>query len=81
MFPLAICRQNSEIKALVVTNMGKLRDATSNSDITITRTTVSSQNRITVKTCNNHKLLINYPLLPITNPLRICSTTVMRVFT
>lgn len=70
---------DTEIKALVITNMGKLRDTTATSDITITRSTVSGIDRIAVKTCNKHKLLMKYPLLPISNPLKMCSTTTMRV--
>src|SRR5581483_11946591 len=69
---------DTEIKALVVTNMGKLRDPTSTSDVTVTHSTVSGQNRIAVKTCHSHKLIMKYPLLPIANPIRMCSTTTMR---
>lgn len=70
---------DTEIKALVITNLGKLRDTTSTSDITITRTTVSGQDRIAVKTCHKHKLLMKYPLLPVSDPLTMCSTTTMRI--
>ena len=71
---------DATIKALVQTNLGRLRDSTSLSDVTVTRGSfVGSQSGIRVQACNNHRLLINYPLVPLPNPIRICSTTTMRV--
>jgi Flp pilus assembly protein TadG len=70
---------DSTLKSMVLTDTARLRDATTNSDVTITHTTVDGNNAIIVKVCNKHKLVMNYPLLPIGNPMSICASTTMRV--
>jgi Flp pilus assembly protein TadG len=40
---------------------------------------VSGENAVSVQACHNHKLIINYPLLPLPNPIHLCATTTMRV--
>ncbi len=72
------------IKSLVLTNVGQLRDPTLAGDVTITtsKITVSgvTTDAIKVQACHNHKLTLNYPLLPLPNPLKMCASTTMRQF-
>jgi Flp pilus assembly protein TadG len=70
---------NSEVAALVVTDLANLRTPTTAGDVTVSRITISGKPAIRVKACNNHALLVNYPLLPLPDPMRLCSTTTMRV--
>lgn len=71
---------DTDLKNLVLTDVNRLRDATSLSDITITRPTVDGNTAVKVKVCNKHKLIMNYPLLPLPNPMTICATTTMRQY-
>jgi Flp pilus assembly protein TadG len=71
---------DTTLKNLALTDVARLRDATSLSDITITHLTVDGNNAVKVKVCNRHTLLMNYPLLPLPNPMNICATTTMRQY-
>jgi Flp pilus assembly protein TadG len=70
---------DGEVVGLVVTDLGKLRTPTTSGDVTVSRITVSGKPAIRVQACNNHALLVKYPLLPLPDPMRLCSTTTMRV--
>jgi Flp pilus assembly protein TadG len=70
---------NGEVASLVLTDLGGLRNPTTLGDITVTNLTVSGKPAIRVRACHDHKLLVKYPLLPLPDPIRVCSTTTMRV--
>ena len=70
---------DSTLQALVITDTNRLRNATTTGNITITRGTFSSVSAITVRVCNSHALVMNYPLLPISGPMNICASSTMRV--
>lgn len=70
---------DSEVNALVLTDVARLRSSTGAADITIARNVVPGQNSIRVEACHDHRLLVPYPLLPVPNPLRMCAATTMRV--
>jgi Flp pilus assembly protein TadG len=69
--------RDDEIAALVRVNLGHLRD--SGPVVTVTREGPPQDETLRVTACLNHRLLINYPLLPLPNPVRMCATTVMAV--
>ena len=70
----------SKIRQLVLTNLAQLRDPTMPGDVTVTGVTVNGKNSVRVSACHKHKLLINYPLLPLPNPINMCASTTMRTF-
>lgn len=70
----------SAIRSLVLTNLAQLRDPTMPSDVTVTGTTVGGKAAVRVSACHRHDLLINYPLLPLPNPITMCASTTMRTF-
>lgn len=70
----------NQIRNLVLVNLGQLRDPTAPSDVTVTGVSVAGKASVRVQACNKHKLVINYPLAPLPNPINICATTTMRTF-
>lgn len=70
----------NQIRNLVLVNLAQLRDPTSPSDITVTGVSVGGKNSVRVRACHRHQLVINYPLVPLPNPINICATTTMRTF-
>jgi Flp pilus assembly protein TadG len=70
----------SQIRSLVLVNLAQLRDPTSPSDVNVTGVTVAGKASVRVQACHKHKLLVDYPLLPLPNPINICATTTMRTF-
>lgn len=70
----------NQIRNLVLVNLAQLRDPTSPSDVTITGVTVSGKASVRVQACHKRDLVINYPLIPLPNPMNICATTTMRTF-
>lgn len=69
---------DSEIRSLVITDMGRMRDPTAGGDITITRATMSGNPTVEVRIGHRHNLLFNYPLFPISGPITMCAGTRMR---
>lgn len=69
---------DSEIRSLVITDMGRMRDPTGAGDITITRGTLSGNPTVEVRICHKHNLIFNYPLFPIGSPINMCAGTRMR---
>lgn len=69
---------NAAVQNAVLLNLRQPNDSTATGTVTVTRSVVNSQNRVQVRACQNHALLINYPLLPLPNPIAMCATTTMR---
>jgi Flp pilus assembly protein TadG len=70
---------DAEIRSLVLADLRRLRDPSSDSDITITRNVIPGEASIQVRVCHSHRLIISYPLLGIPDPLRLCAATTMRL--
>jgi Flp pilus assembly protein TadG len=70
----------NQIRNLVLVNLAQLRDPTVPSDVTVTGVSVSGKNSVRVRACHRHNLVLDYPLLPLPNPINICATTTMRTF-
>jgi len=68
-----------EIRSLVLADLRRLRDATTAADITITRDVIPGDPSIRVRVCHSHRLVISYPLLGLSDPLRLCAATTMRL--
>jgi Flp pilus assembly protein TadG len=70
----------SAIRSLVLTNLAQLRDPTLPGDVTVTSVSVNGKNSVRVSACHKHDLIINYPLLPLPNPINMCASSTMRTF-
>jgi hypothetical protein len=71
---------DNEIKSLVVTETGRLRDPVNPiNDINVGHITVDGDPAVRVRVCNDYSLLIGVPLV-MTDGLRMCSATTMRKF-
>lgn len=69
---------DAEVRALVITNLSRLRNTTTTGDITVTHNTVAGDQSILVQVCHRRTLIMNYPLLPLPNPMTMCATSTMR---
>ncbi|HYM16572.1 MAG TPA: TadE/TadG family type IV pilus assembly protein [Dehalococcoidia bacterium] len=67
---------DAAIQALVVTDLGRLKNLTPASNVTVTHTTTSGTNSITVKACYNHTTFLHVPLI-MPNSITMCSQTTM----
>jgi Flp pilus assembly protein TadG len=70
---------DDEIKALVVTETSRLRDAPSLGDVTVVHTTVDGEDAVRVTVCTQYTLLLSVPLVMPDN-FQMCSSTSMREF-
>ncbi len=70
---------DTDIRSLVLADLRRLRDPTGDADITITRNVIPGEASIQVRVCHGHRLIINYPLLGVPDPLRLCASTTMRL--
>lgn len=70
---------DQEIKNLVVTETGRLRDPVNPAtDVTIQHTQFDGVDAIKVEVCNDRTLILNVPLI-MPDTFRMCSETTMRV--
>lgn len=67
---------DSGIQALVVKDLGNLRQPTPLSNVTVTHVTLDSRPAIEVQACYDHKTLLHVPII-MPNTFRMCSTTTM----
>lgn len=66
----------AQIQALTIKDLGRLKNTTPTSNITVTYPVVSSVNSVKVKACYNHTTFIKVPLI-MPNSIQMCSETVM----
>ncbi len=72
---------DSAIRALVVKDLGRLKNTTPTSNVTVTHGTVTDSNgvvtnAVTVKACYDHTTFIHVPLI-MPNSITMCSQTTM----
>lgn len=72
---------DSAIQALVVKDLGRLKNTTPTSNVTVTHGTVTDSNgvvtnEVTVKACYDHTTFIHVPLI-MPNSITMCSQTTM----
>jgi Flp pilus assembly protein TadG len=67
---------DSAVQALVVKDLGRLKNPVTTSDVTVTHPTVSGTKAIRVTTCYPHTTFLHVPLV-MPDSISICSTTTM----
>lgn len=65
-----------QIQALVVKDLGRLRNPTPSSNVTVTYPVVSGVNAVKVRACYDHTTLLQVPLI-LPNSYHVCSETTM----
>jgi Flp pilus assembly protein TadG len=69
---------DDEIRNLVITETGRLRDPVTPSDVTVTHVTQDGVDAIRVRVCNERELLLSIPIV-MPDGFTMCSETTMRV--
>lgn len=70
---------DTDIRSLVLADLRRLRDPTIDADISITRNVIPGEASIQVRVCHSHRLILSSPLLGVSDPLRLCASTTMRL--